>query len=292
MRQKLNLLGFAAGIAGNNPDCALAPWYLYYHPEWFQHLSMVVSWEGFIKASSRNVGATVMPEVVEIIKSLSQEVLALTRQQQHFAVIGGDHSCAIATWSAVAYANRSQGDIGLLWVDAHMDSHTPSTSISQNAHGMPLAVLLGRGTPTLCQLWDDQPKLQPQNVCLVGVRSYEAAERQLLEELGVRVYYMDEVHERGLSAVIHEAYDQISAHTCGVGFSIDMDAIDPEDAPGVGYREQGGLSGQALRQAFSSLSKNRTRLLGVEITEYNPILDIDNKTAHLLLELLNAIVTD
>ena len=103
MRQKLNLLGFAAGIAGNNPDCALAPWYLYYHPEWFQDLSMLVSWEGFIKASSRNVGATVMPEVVEIIKSLSQEVLALTCQQQHFMKRRNDSywknwACESTTW--------------------------------------------------------------------------------------------------------------------------------------------------------------------------------------------------
>lgn len=291
MRQQLNLLGFAAGIAGNNPDCALAPWYLYYHPEWFRNFSIPISWEGFIKTNCHNFGASVMSEVVEIVKTLSQEVLTLASQQKNFAVIGGDHSCAMGTWSAVAHANRSQGDIGLLWIDAHMDSHTPSTSLSQNIHGMPLAVLLGHGNPSLCNLLDDQPKLQPQNVCLVGVRSYEQPERLLLEELGVRIYYMDEVNQRGLSAVIHEAYSQISAHTCGVGFSIDMDALDPEDAPGVGCREPGGLNGQALCQALRSLpKKNRMRLLGVELTEYNPIVDIDNKTAYLLIELLNAVL--
>lgn len=290
MRQQLNLFGFAAGIAGNNPDCALAPWFLYYHPEWFHRVSLTISWEAFIKASSHLFGASVMPEVMEIVKNLSEAVLPFAREQKPITVIGGDHSCAMGTWSAIAHANRAQGDIGLLWIDAHMDSHTPSTSLSQNAHGMPLAALLGHGEPGLCRLLDDQPKLKPQNVCLVGVRSYEEPERLLLEALGVRIYYMEEVTQRGLRTVIHEAYDQITAQTCGVGFSIDMDAIDPEDAPGVGYREPGGLKGQELREALSSLPKNRNRLLGVELTEYNPIVDIDNKTAYLLIELLNAVL--
>lgn len=289
MQNNLHIIGFASGIGGNNADCALGPWYLYYHPEWFQHLPMTVIWEDFIKASSHTSGVDVLPQVIDASQALSQSVLNLVQTQQKFAVIGGDHSCAIGTWSAVAHANRSQGDMGLLWFDAHMDSHTPSSSLSQNLHGMPLAALLGHGTPALCQLLDEQPKLKAQNVCLIGIRSYEAPERLLLEQLGVRVYYMEEIQERGLSTVVNEAYDTVSAHTCGIGISIDMDAIDPQEAPGVGCREEGGLSGQALREALQHLPKCAP-LLGVEIAEYNPILDTDSKTARLLIELLASVL--
>lgn len=287
MRSSLNLLGFASGIAGNNQDCALAAWYLYYHPEWFQDLS--ISWEGFIKATSVARGADVLGEVIKSVQDLSRAVLTIIQKQEAWSVIGGDHSCAIGTWSAVAHAHRQQGDIGLLWFDAHMDSHTPETSMTQNLHGMPLATLLGYGVPELCQLLDMQPKLKANNVCVIGVRSYEAAERQLLEQLGVRIYYMEEVQARGLRSVMLEAYARVTAHTCGFGISIDMDGIDPADAPGVGYREPGGLSGQALLDALSELPRH-SRFLGVEITEYNPIRDIDNKTAHLLIEFLGTVV--
>ena len=166
-----------------------------------------------------------------------------------------------------------------------MDSHTPQTSFTQNIHGMPLAALLGEGVPELCQLLDDQPKLKPQNVCLIGVRSYEYGERKFLEQLGVRIYYIDEVQERGLSVVVKEAYELVNRFTCGFGLSIDMDAMDPDDAPGVGCREPGGIHGNDLIYALSHMPRNKP-CLGMEITEYNPMLDVDNKTAHLLISLL------
>jgi arginase len=284
----LHLLGFASGIAGNNPDCALGPWFLYYHPEWFQQVGLSVIWQHFMKASSPLKGEKVLSEVVEISQILSKEVLDLIQKRSNFAVIGGDHSCAMGTWSAVAHVHRQAGDIGLLWIDAHMDSHSPNTSETQNLHGMPLASLLGHGVPELCQLLDNEPKLKPHNVCLVGIRSYESGERQLLEQLGVRVYYIEEVHQRGLTVVLQEAYAQITQQTCGFGVSIDMDAIDPSDAPGVGCREVGGFSGQALLDALTSLPRNNP-LLGIEIAEYNPLLDIDNKTALLIVKLLKVL---
>lgn len=285
MSSELHLVGYASGIAGNNPDCALAPWYLYTHPKWFHHLSMSVKWHDFLKASSVNSGAQVLPQVTQLLSDLSNSVLPFAQKKENFAVIGGDHSSAVGTWSAVAHAYRAEGDIGLLWFDAHMDSHTPETSQTQNIHGMPLAVLLGHGVPGLCQLLDGKPKLKPENVCLIGVRSYESGERRFLEQLGVRIYYIEEVQERGLNIVVNEAYEQVNRHTCGYGLSIDMDAIDPDDAPGVGCREPGGMSGQDLIYALNHLPKSK-RCVGMEITEYNPILDEDNKTAHLLISLL------
>lgn len=289
MLPKVNLLGFASGVAGNNPDCALAPWFLYYHPEWFQSLPMPVIWQDFIRATSVAQGANVLKKVIKSVQELSQVVLTTIQKEGCLGVIGGDHSCAIGTWSAIAYAHRQKGDIGLLWIDAHMDSHTPETSMTHNIHGMPLAALLGHGIPELCRLLDDQPKLKAQNICLIGIRSYEAGERALLEKLGVRIYYMDEVQERGLASVMQEAYQRVAANTCGVGISIDMDAIDPNDAPGVGYREPEGLLGKDLLVALSALP-NRSRLLGFEIAEFNPIEDSCDKTAHLLIDLIHSLV--
>ncbi len=288
MQDSLALLGFASGIAGNNPDCALGPWYLYYHPEWLQHLSTTVTWHDITKLTSISRGADVLPELETGMQALSKAVLTVIQAKQAFCVIGGDHSCAIGTWSAVSHAHREAGDIGLLWIDAHMDSHTPDTSMTQNMHGMPLAVLLGHGVPSLCHLLDAHPKLKPQNVCLVGIRSYELGEQQLLERLGVRIYYMNDVQKRGLTPILQEASEHLAAQTCGFGITIDMDAIDPSDAPGVGYREPDGLDGQQLLSALRHMP-HKERLLGLELTEYNPIRDIDNKTAHLLIGLIQAV---
>ena len=281
----LKLIGYASGIAANNPDCALAPWHLYNHPKWFEHLPQIVSWHDFLKINSEFSGAQALPQVSKILHDLSDAVLPLAQNNESFVVIGGDHSSAVGTWSAVAYANRAKGDIGLIWFDAHMDSHTPKTSITQNIHGMPLAALLGEGAIDLCQILDDQPKLKSQNVCLIGVRSYEEEERQFLESLGVRIYYIEEIKKRGLNSVVNEAYELVNRHTCGFGISIDMDIMDPEDAPGVGCRESGGIHGKDLLDTLTHIPQTKP-CLGMEITEYNPLLDKDNKTAHLLISLL------
>ncbi|MGH8507495.1 MAG: arginase, partial [Gammaproteobacteria bacterium] len=199
------------------------------------------------------------------------------------AVIGGDHSCAIASWSAAASALR--GPLGLVWIDAHMDSHTPATSPSGALHGMPLAILLGFGPPELTDLLYPGAKLRPENVCLVGVRSYEPEEAELLHCLGVRVITMDEVRARGLMRSLGEAFAIVSCGTAVVGLSIDLDAIDPEDAPGVGTPARNGLRGLALVEGLRRLAPQPVL---VEIAEFNPLHDRKNKTARLVIDLLAA----
>ncbi len=284
----LNLLGFASGIAGNNPDCALGPWYLYYHPELLATLALRVKWLPMVKATSADNGLTILPLVEQNLTELAQAVLPLATRKERFCVIGGDHSSAIGTWSAVAHANRQQGDIGLIWVDAHMDSHTPETSETQNIHGMPIAHLLGYGVNYLCDLFDAAAKIKPQNLCLIGIRSYQAPEAHLLARLGVKVYFMAEVQARGIDVVFAEAQAYVLRHTCGFGLSIDLDGFDPEDAPGVGYHEPGGIDAQAFIQSVHT-HLNQAALLGLEITEYNPLLDVQAKTAHLIAALLDAV---
>jgi len=288
MIQSLELFGFASGVAANNPDCALGPWYLYYHPELFSALAISVHWQAMIQTTSEARGRDVLPLVEDNIEELGRAILPFARDSKPFCVIGGDHSCAIGTWSAVAHANRSNGDIGLVWIDAHMDSHTPDTSTSQNIHGMPVAHLLGEGIKHLCEVFDRYPKIKPENLCIIGIRSYESDETAMLARLGVTVFFMEEVQQRGIQAVLSDACDRVSRITCGFGISIDMDSIDPRDAPGVGCPEPNGIRGAELVSALQSIHYKRP-FLGLELTEFNPLCDQDGKTAKLLVDLIHAV---
>lgn len=289
MTPRLSLYGYASGIAANNQDCALGPWYLFYHPELFTTLPIAIIWQTIINNNSVVRDLAALPSVAHSCSELGHALLPDIYNQILFCVIGGDHSSAIGTWSAFAYANRTQGDIGLLWLDAHMDSHTPSTSTSHHIHGMPLAHLLGKGDERLGVLFNSEIKLKPCNVCLIGIRSFEPEEAQLLASLGVRIYLMAEVKARGLTVILDEASALITKNTCCFGITIDLDVIDPIDAPGVGCPEAGGILGPELVNALSSM-KNKTLLKGLEITEYNPILDTHGKTAQLVVDLIGAVI--
>jgi ornithine--oxo-acid transaminase len=225
--------------------------------------------------------------VAELCAQLAREVSESVRRGEAFAVYGDDHSCAVGTWSGAAAALRGRGSLGLVWIDAHMDSHVPATSPSGKLHGMPLACLLGFGAPELVNLGGFAPKLAPDRVCLVGVHSYEPAERVLLERLGVRVYYSDEVGRRGLEAVMAEALAIVRHETAGFGISIDLDAVDPDDAPGVTTPAPGGLRAEALRRALGGIS-GIPGFLGLEITELDPRRDRNRVTAYLAADLLLA----
>ncbi len=224
-----------------------------------------------------------------LCRELAGQVQRSIENAHRFAVFSGDHSSAIGTWSGARTALGQQGTLGLIWVDAHMDSHTPQTSPSGALHGMPLACLLGHGPSELTGLGQFSPLLLPQNVALVGVRSFEAGEHALLSSLGVQIYYIDEVRQRGLAAVMQAAQARVTQHSSHFGVSIDLDAVDPAEAPGVGSPERGGLHGDELVAALTTLAADE-RLVGVEISEYNPGHDVAQKTARLALALANTIV--
>ena len=204
-------------------------------------------------------------------------------------VIGGDHSCAIGTWSGVKRALGESARLGLIWIDAHMDSHTMATSATRHIHGMPLASLLGQGDPRLSGVAGAGAKLLPQDVCLIGVRSFEADEVILLRQLGVRVYFMHEVRRRGLSEVFAEALCRVAAHTRGYGISIDLDALDPAEGPGVGTPVPGGLLRTDMTDALA-LARGDVRLRAVEIVEYNPYRDEHFVTARAVHDLCRSLI--
>ena len=285
---EVKLLGYACGAAANNIDCALGPWYFFYHQELFKQISVQAEWVRIVEASTEYSGIHVMPLVKEVAEDLGKEVIDLVQDQQRFCVIGGDHSSAVGTWSGYAHAMRSEGDVGVIWIDAHMDAHTPQTSETKNIHGMPLAHLFGYGDQDLVRLFDDKPALKPENVCLIGARSYESGEAKLLASLGVKTYFMDELQKIGVQQAISEAYEHLSAKTCRVGISLDLDSIDPKDAPGVGCPAANGLKAQELIDALKAEITGKN-IMAAEIVEYNPVNDINGKTVKIAMELFDAI---
>lgn len=214
-------------------------------------------------------------QAVEPLAEFSQQLAKATceviQSGHQFITFGGDHSCAIGTWSGVAQA---VGEFGLIWIDAHMDAHTPQSTLSGNIHGMPVATLLGEGANALTMLGGFAPKLQPANIALLGIRSYEPAEAELLERLGVRVYAMDEIKQRGFGECFAEVVSDFEQRQLPIGVSFDLDGLDPHVVAAVGTPEAAGLQLAEVIDALATL--NPQQLVGVEITEYNPTLDDNN----------------
>jgi ornithine--oxo-acid transaminase len=203
-------------------------------------------------------------------------------------VVGGDHTCAIGTWKGVAHALSDRGGIGLLWIDAHMDAHTPQTTESGMLHGMPVACLLGYGYPELTEIADGA-RLDPKCVCLYGVRSFERGEAELLDRLGVRIFFMDEIARRGVAETMREAVEIVEGASAGFGITLDLDAIDPGDAPGVGTPALGGIAAADLMAALSEHGAHPD-LVGIEVVEYNPYHDREAATAALVGDALQAML--
>lgn len=249
---------------------------------------MAVDWHSMLHASHPARGDQ-YDDARAFCAQLARHVGDCVRNDQPFAVIGGDHSCAIGTWSGAAAARRAQGDIGLIWIDAHLDSHTPDTSHSGALHGMPLAALLGYGDRRLTTVADPRAKLAPAHVCVVGAHSFESEEHTLLRRMNVRVITMHEIESMGLAAALVIATDIACAAPGGFGVTVDLDAIDPVDAPGVGSPVPGGIPAQQLLTALTPLHRH-ARLLGIEIAEFNPFRDKNDKTASLVIDLMSTLL--
>ncbi len=292
---KLNVFGASSCLGARDRDCEGGPQALYalgllqrlemkgYKPE-LRHLRAPV-----VGDPAREDGEEKLSLISRYCHELALGVRDSVKAHEMFIVIGGDHSCAVGTWSGAAVALADKGAVGLIWVDAHMDSHTPFTSQSGAIHGMPLAALLGQGATAMTSILSPQIKLSAQNVCLVGVRSFEHEEKELLARMGVRVYRQSEVEARGLAEVMLEARAIVKRNTLGYGISIDLDAIDPHDAPGVGSPEPGGLSARALIGELKQF-RGDEQFLGVELVELNPVKDRLGRTSALAMDLLLAAV--
>lgn len=197
--------------------------------------------------------------------------------------LGGDHSISIGTVGGVTHG----GPCGVLWIDAHADFNTPETSPSGNIHGMPLATLVGRGVPELVNLGRKGAKVRAHDVVIVGARDLDSAEKRMLRDAGVCVYTMRAIDERGMATVMKEAIDRL-AHLDRLHVSLDLDSLDPSEAPGVGTPVPGGLTYREAQLAMEMLADTR-RVKSVDVVEVNPILDKRNETGVTAVELLESL---
>ena len=281
------VIGAASGAGAPDPGCAEGPdalrRYRAFHDTPLQH----VEWDAILRVP-RAQQDTPLHAVAALGARLAAEVESVLQTGNFPLVVGGDHSCAIGTWSGVHRALAGKGPLGLIWIDAHMDSHTFATTPSGQIHGMPLACLLGHGETVLTAIDGTEAKLRPDHVCLIGVRSFEAGEAALLHRLGVRVFDMEEIRRRGLPEIFDEALAIVRQGTAGFGVSIDLDALEPEEEPGVGTPVPGGLSRAELAEALSQL-RGDPAFVAMEIVEYNPRRDRSHATADAAGALVSAI---
>ena len=264
----LKVLGSAIGHAAGQQGCEKAPQAIL-NSAYLAAQKMQLEWDILEAGDHDEQGWAYLNKAAAFFELTSRKAAALTQAGKPFVSIGGDHSCAIGTWSGVASA--ISGDMGLLWVDAHMDAHTKETSPSGNIHGMPVAALLGYGDDKLTQIGCQKPKLKPEHLCLMGIRSYESGEAELLASLNVRIMFMEEILDRGLDACYEEAYSIVSKAPGGFGMSVDLDGFDVSDAPAVGTPVQNGIRAQQFFDCVQGLAQN-PHFLALEIVEYNPTL--------------------
>ena len=217
--------------------------------------------------------------LVEINLALAEQVAAVVADGSFPLILGGDHSLSTGSISGVARGRR----IGVIWMDAHGDFNTPETTPSGNIHGMSVAALTGRGHPRLASLLGGGAVLRDADIAMVGIRDLDSRERAALHVAGIQVFTMHDIDRRGLASVMEEAIMRVSVNTAGFHVSLDMDALDPAEAPGVGTPVLGGISYREAHLAMELVAQSGKQV-GMDLVEVNPILDQRNATAELAVE--------
>ncbi|MCY7800107.1 MULTISPECIES: arginase [Bacillus] len=200
-------------------------------------------------------------------------------------VLGGDHSIAIGTLAGLA---RHYQNLGVIWYDAHADLNTKESSPSGNIHGMPLAISLGIGHEGLTSIYGKETKIKAENIVIIGARSLDDGEKELIRDKGIKVYTMHEIDRLGMTRVMEETIDYLRGRTDGVHLSLDLDALDPNDAPGVGTPVAGGISYRESHLAMEMLEESKL-ITSAEFVEVNPILDEKNRTAEAAVALMGSL---
>jgi arginase len=230
--------------------------------------------EHVVEGSERRLNA-----VVAVCNTLYQLASKCVDEGDFAIFLGGDHSISIGTVAAAAKSSST----GVIWIDAHADFNTPETSSSGNIHGMPMAALTGRGPESLVNIGYQGAKLHPTQIVQIGIRDLDLIEREQLATSGINVFTMRHIDELGTAAIAHQALDCLR-HLDSIHISLDMDSLDPYEAPGVGTPVPGGLTYREAHLIMEILGDSH-RVHSLDIVEINPILDNMNKTAELAVEL-------
>jgi arginase len=230
--------------------------------------------------------AKYLAEIADACKDLAGIVEKSLDENMMPVVLGGDHSIAAGSLSGVAsYFKKKEKKVGLIWLDAHGDINTPESSPSGNVHGMPLAAAMGYGAIELVELQGFKPKVEAQNISLVGIRDLDSQEKKLAKKSGVHVFTMRDIDERGMREVMSDALKYAMDDTDGISVSLDMDFVDPSDAPGVGTPVRGGVTYREAHLAMEMLADTEA-MVSLEVVEINPVIDEHNRTALLGVELV------
>ncbi len=229
----------------------------------------------------RHIGA-----VQSVCSEVAERAAGIFSARMFPVFFGGDHSISIGTVSGVAGASPER--TGVIWLDAHADFNTPETSLSGNVHGMPLAVLAGFGHRDLVQIGGEEPSVRPEDIVLVGLRSVDPREQRLLRESGAHAYTMKDIDVYGVANVVREALANLS-HLDRVHLSFDLDAVDPDVAPGVGTPVRGGLTYREAHLVMELVNESAL-VTSLDVVEVNPILDSKNGTAELAVELVASLM--
>ncbi|MDQ0430634.1 arginase [Planomicrobium stackebrandtii] len=225
--------------------------------------------------------------ITEATEALGDKVFEVAEAGNFPLVLGGDHSIAIGTLAGISERHEN---LGVIWYDAHADMNTSDTSPSGNIHGMPLAASFGHGHEKLTNIRGYSPKVKPENIVIIGARSVDPGERQLIKERGIRVYSMHEIDKMGMNAVIEDSirYLKEERKTDAVHLSLDLDGIDPMYTPGVGTPVPGGISYRESHLAMEMLF-DADIITSAEFVEVNPILDEKNRTADVAVALIGSL---
>ena len=229
--------------------------------------------------TARDPSKRYIREIARVCHRLYEQVLQSHAQDAVPITLGGDHSLAAGSVGASAdFAARRGRPIGLIWIDAHGDMNTPATTRSGNVHGMPLAALLGYEPTELAAIGGRRPKVRADRTVLVGVRDLDPLEKELIRASKIRVFTMADIDEHGIGVVMKRALAVAGRGTAGIHVSLDLDVCDPAIAPGVGTPVKGGLDYREAHAAMETIARSG-KLMGLDLVEINPVLDIQNQTA-------------
>ncbi|HXR66223.1 MAG TPA: arginase [Ktedonobacteraceae bacterium] len=220
--------------------------------------------------------------IIQAAEDLANAVAASLQDGEFPLILGGDHSIALGSITGVARVHR---DVGVIWIDAHGDFNTSETTPSGNIHGMVLAALAGLGHASLTDIGGWSPKINKQTIVIVGARDLDPQEQELLRDEKIHVFTMTDIDQRGMSEVMRDAVNIASQASHGVHLSLDLDSLDPREAPGVGTPVRGGLTYREAHLAMEMVAASG-RLVSMDTVEVNPILDRENSTALLAVELI------
>ncbi len=278
-KNQYQIYGIASGICAEKYGSQLGVWDIYYS---LKNISLEM--KNIFYNDSTKSKLDSIEDIAPLYKQVNQEVLKNYSKDTKYLFYTGDHANGIAVWSSIA--NAKQKDIGLIWVDAHLDCHTPESSDSKNVHGMPISHLLGYGDERLTSLLKN--KFKPENICYVATRDYEEAELNFVKKHNIKVFFMKNITEENINDVFTSAIEYVTKNTKNFGISLDMDSMSPEFTPGTGCYNPNGLS---LKDVLFNIKKASTheKFIGLEITEYNPILDENRKTFNAVLEITRTI---